>query len=236
MIMSASTPITTPEAGIRSPASFIDHTLLRPQAGGGEIRRLCDEARHFGFASVCVPPLHVPLAAELLAGSPVRIGTVVGFPLGYTLPAVKVFEAEQLIRCGATELDMVISLAKVGEKNYSAIGAEIAAVVSAAKGVPVKAIIECCYLKDAEKALLTERVADSGAAFVKTSTGFGPGGAVVDDVRILVSAARGRIGVKAAGGIRSWEDCRRFLEAGASRIGTSNALRILEEWRKAMPG
>ncbi len=108
--------------------------------------------------------------------------------------------------------------------------------VSAAKGVPVKAIIECCYLKDAEKALLTERVADSGAAFVKTSTGFGPGGAVVDDVRILVSAARGRIGVKAAGGIRSWEDCRRFLEAGASRIGTSNALRILEEWRKAMPG
>ncbi|NLV23651.1 MAG: deoxyribose-phosphate aldolase [Deltaproteobacteria bacterium] len=231
--MSASTPSTTPEAQLPSPAPFIEHTLLHPLAGAGDIRRLCAEACRFGFASVCVAPLHVSLAAELLADSSVRVGTVVGFPLGYTLPAVKIFETAELVRCGATELDMVISLAKVRDGDFAAVGKEVAAVVSAARGVPVKAIIECCYLDETQKVQLAELVAENGAAFVKTSTGFGSAGALVEDVRLLARAAKGRIGVKAAGGIRSWEECRRFLAAGATRIGTSSAPRIMEEWRGA---
>jgi deoxyribose-phosphate aldolase len=234
--MSASTPSTTPEAGFSSPAPFLDHTLLHPRTTAGDIRRLCGEARRFGFAAVCIPPLYVPLAAEELAGSLVRVATVIGFPLGYTLPAVKAFEAAEALRCGATELDMVIALGRVRDRDFAAVGREIAAVVEAAQGVPVKAIIECCYLDDAEKIRLTELAAENGAAFVKTSTGFGPHGAVLGDVQLLVAAARGRIKVKAAGGIRSWEACRSFLEAGASRIGTSSAPIIMEEWRRATGG
>ncbi|MEZ4483352.1 MAG: deoxyribose-phosphate aldolase [Syntrophotaleaceae bacterium] len=221
-------PTTVPEASADL-ARHLDHTLLKANATGEQIRKLCAEARHWGFASVCVPPRFVPLAVELLATSPVAVGTVIGFPLGYQTSDCKVFEARQAVAAGASELDMVIAVGRALEGQLDAVEQEMAAVVTAAGSARVKVIIECCYLPDELKVALTEAVIRAGADYVKTSTGFGSGGASLEDVRLLVAQAQGRIGVKAAGGIRDLAACRGFLAAGATRIGTSNGVAILGE-------
>jgi deoxyribose-phosphate aldolase len=216
---------------LTSPASYIDHTLLKPETTADQIRALCEEAVEFGFASVCVPPVFIPLAADLLYGSDVAAGTVVGFPLGYVPAAVKAFEASHAVTAGATELDMVIRLGAALDGRLPEVEEEIRLVVEAARGALVKVIIECCCLTLPLKEALVERVVRGGAGYVKTSTGFAAGGATVADVRLLAGAAKGRIGVKAAGGIRDWEGCRAMIEAGASRVGTSAGVKILEQWQ-----
>ncbi|HKK01746.1 MAG TPA: deoxyribose-phosphate aldolase [Desulfuromonadales bacterium] len=215
-----------------SPAALIDHTLLKPDAATAEIHSLCEEAVECGFASVCIPPLHVPLAAGDLYGSGVQVATVIGFPLGYATPAVKAFEAGEAVAHGAAEVDMVISLGAAREGRLEAVAAEIRQVVETAQ-VPVKVILECCYFDDALKRELAKIAVNCGAAFVKTSTGFGPGGATVADVRLLADAVGGAAGVKAAGGIRDWQSCRSMLEAGATRIGTSAGVAIMDQWLTA---
>ena len=216
-----------------SPAGFLDHTLLTPVTTADQIRRLCEEAVEYGFAAVCIPPIYVALAAESLYGSEVAVATVVGFPCGYLPAEQKAAEAAAAVAAGATEVDMVIHLGAVLEGRLDAVEDEIRQVVRAARGAEVKVIIECCYLSDDQKRALVERAVAGGAAFVKTSTGFAGGGATLADVQLLVAAARGRIRVKAAGGIRDWESCRAFLEAGAARIGTSAGAAIMAGWRAA---
>ncbi len=214
----------------QNPACFIDHTLLKPETTADQIRRLCEEAVEYGFASVCIPSVFVPLAAELLYGSDVRVGTVVGFPLGYVPTAVKVFETAEAVARGASEIDMVIHLGAALAGCNSEVEEEIRQVVMAAGQAKVKVILECCYLNDFSKQALASSVLNAGAAYVKTSTGFGPGGATLGDVELLAQSVAGRIGVKAAGGIRDWEACRKFLAAGATRIGTSAGITIVDQW------
>lgn len=209
-------------------ASAIDHTLLRPTATAADIEQLCREARQWGFASVCVAPVHVALAAALLQDSRVAVGTVVGFPCGYDLPETKVFAARSALAAGATEIDMVIHLGAALERRLPSVHADIAGVVAAAQGCMVKVIIECCYLTDDLKTTLTETVVAAGAAYVKTSTGFAPGGATPADVALLHRVAAGRIAVKAAGGIRDLATARAMLAAGASRLGTSSGVAIVQ--------
>jgi len=219
-----------------SPARFIDHTLLKSRTTTAEIRQLCEEAVEYGFTSVCVPPCQVRLASSCLYGSEVAVGTVIGFPLGYETTASKLFATREAVAAGAAEIDMVINQGLAADANWTAIQQEVSAVVSAAEGALVKVILECCLHDDPAKRRLTELVAASGAAFVKTSTGFAEHGATVSDVRLMVEAAAGRIGGKASGGIRDWATCRAFLDAGATRIGTSSGVAILEQWRSAEGG
>lgn len=219
-----------------SPAPFIDHTLLRADATPDQIRRLCEAAVEAGFASVCVPPIYVPLAADSLYGSEVAVGTVAGFPCGYLPAALKAAEAASAVAAGATEIDMVIHVGAALEGRLDRVEEEIRQVVLAAWPATVKVIIECCYLKDQLKRELVEVVVHGGAGFVKTSTGFGSGGATENDVRLLATAAAGRIGVKAAGGIRDLASCRELLAAGATRIGTSAGMTIFEAWRQEAAG
>ena len=216
---------------MKNPASLIDHTLLAPTTTETELVRLCEEAVEYGFASVCVPPVFVPMVARSLYGSDVKVCSVVGFPLGYAGSRSKVQETADLIACGAEEIDMVVQIGALLSGHFSTVEEEIAQVVICAKQQPVKVIIECCYLSKELKQIATELVIRAGAAFVKTSTGFGPSGAIVDDVMLLAEIASGRIGVKAAGGIRTFADCLRFIEAGATRIGTSSGVAIINEWR-----
>jgi deoxyribose-phosphate aldolase len=214
-----------------SPARYIDHTLLKADATADQIHRLCEEAVEFGFASVCIPPVYVPLAAAQLYGSEVAVGTVVGFPLGYSTAAAKICETREAVAAGAGEIDMVIHLGAALAGRLQAVETEIREVTKAARNARVKVILECCYLDDPLKIALVERVVSGGAAFVKTSTGFGSGGATEADVRLLAVAAAGRIGVKAAGGIRDWATCRTLLAAGATRIGSSSGVSIMSQWR-----
>jgi len=216
---------------VKNPTPFIDHTLLSPTATVAQIQNLCEEGVEYGFAAVCVPPVFVPLAAELTYGSDVRVATVIGFPLGYSTLQTKLSEARQAVAAGAGELDMVIHVGAALEGRLDDVEEEIRQVVGASGNASLKVILECCFLCDSLKRELTRRAAAAGAAFVKTSTGFGPAGATVDDVRLLVKAAAGRIGVKAAGGIRDWPTFRAMVEAGASRIGTSSGPAIVEQWR-----
>lgn len=215
-----------------NPAPFIDHTLLKPDATEAMFDSLCEEAVENGFASVCLPPSYVPFAAERLYGSDVKVCTVVGFPCGYNSLRQKVSETSELVALGAEEIDMVIPVGRLIDGNLNLVEEEIAQVVLAAKQVPVKVIIECCYLDDELKCNATELVVKAGAAYVKTSTGFGPSGATVADVRLLSQAAAGRVGVKAAGGIRDLVGCQEMIAAGATRIGTSSGVNILAEWRQ----
>ncbi|MBE0596971.1 MAG: deoxyribose-phosphate aldolase [Desulfuromonadales bacterium] len=218
-----------------SPAPFIDHTLLKPEATGEEIRLLCEEAVEYGFAAVCVPPVFVSLAVDCLYGSEVRVATVVGFPFGYSTPATKAFEAAEAVAAGAREIDLVIHWGGVRQGGLAAAQAEIAELVRLVPEATVKVILECCHLEPALQQAMVERAVAAGAAFVKTSTGFGPAGATVADVQRLVAAAAGRIRVKAAGGIRDWPTCRAMLEAGASRIGTSAGVAIVHQWQQSQP-
>jgi len=216
-----------------SPARYIDHTLLRADAAAEQILRLCEEAVEYGFASVCIPPLHVPLAVDRLYGSEVAVGTVVGFPLGYSTTACKRFETSEAVAAGAVEIDMVIPIGAALAGDLKRVEEDIREVAAAAASARVKVIIECCCLDDGLKRELVERVVAAGAAYVKTSTGFAAGGATEADVRLLAAAAAGRIGVKASGGIRDWATCRAMLAAGATRIGTSAGVAILDQWRRA---
>lgn len=213
---------------------LIDHTLLKPEAAPDDIRRLCAEAREFGFASACVNPACVPLAASLLAGSAVKVCAVVGFPLGASLTGTKRFEAESAIRLGAAEIDMVIHVGALRAGDDGAVENEIRQLAGLchARGACLKVILETALLTSEEKKRGATAAMDARADFVKTSTGFGPGGATVEDVALLRSVVGSRLGVKASGGIRSFVDLEKMVAAGASRIGTSSGTRIVAEFRK----
>lgn len=210
-------------------AGMIDHTLLRPHATEAQVRQLCAEARQFNFATVCVNPAWVPLSARLLQGSPVKVCTVIGFPLGATLPEVKAFEAQRCAQLGATELDMVINIGALKSQQYGLVEDDIAAVVNAAHplGASIKVIIEAAYLTDEEKVEACVLSKAAGADYVKTSTGFGPSGATVDDVALMRRVVGPEMGVKAAGGIKTAEDVKAMIAAGASRIGASASVKIV---------
>lgn len=214
-------------------ASLIDHTLLKPEATRDDIRRLCREARQYGFASVCVNPYWVPLAAAELKGSPVKVCTVVGFPLGASTTGTKVAEAEAALRSGAQELDMVINIGALRSGDQEAVLEDIRAVVEAAHraGALVKTILETAMLDDSQKVLACTLARLARADFVKTSTGFGPGGATAQDVALMRLAAGPEMGVKAAGGIRTLEEFENMVAAGATRIGASASVKILEAAR-----
>ncbi len=217
---------------MNSPAKYIDHTLLKADATDVDVAQLCEEAVECGFASVCISPCHVAQASKLLYGSDVAVCTVVGFPLGNQTTEAKAFEARQAIESGADEIDMVVRLGAARAANFESVLEDIRRVVAVAETAVVKVIIECCLFDDETKRRLTEIVALSGADYVKTSTGFAASGATLEDVSILSQVASARIKVKAAGGIRDWPTCQAMLAAGASRIGTSAGVVILQQWRE----
>ena len=214
-------------------AQLIDHTLLKPEASREDIGKLCEEALRYGFASVCVNPWNVSFAAERLRGSSVKVCTVAGFPLGATLPRVKVFEAEEAIKLGAQEIDMVMNIGALKSGQDDAVETDIRGVVQACHrgGAICKVILETALLTTEEKVRASVAAKNAGADFVKTSTGFGPGGATAEDVRLMRAVVGGEIGVKASGGVRSLEDLTKLVEAGATRIGASASVRILEQAR-----
>ena len=207
---------------------LIDHTLLKATATKEDIKKLCEEARRYHFKSVCVNPCFVAYANELLKDSDVLVCTVVGFPLGANTIKIKVNEALDAINNGANEIDMVINIGKAKEGDFAYIEKEISEVVKACGDVPVKVIIETCYLTDEEKIKACHAATNAGAKFVKTSTGFGTGGAEVADVKLMKANIASNMEVKASGGIRSKEDLEKFVLAGATRIGTSAGVKIME--------
>lgn len=208
--------------------SYIDHTVLKAEATSEDVKKICSEAIEYKFASVCVNPIYVELSASELAGTSIDICTVVGFPLGATPTEVKVFETKKAVSDGATEIDMVISVGKLKDGENEYVQNDIAAVVDAAGEAIVKVIIENCYLTEEEKkraCLLSEK---AGAAFVKTSTGFGPSGATVEDVKLMAETVPS-LQVKAAGGIRDWSKAKSMIDNGADRIGASSSVNIIKE-------
>ncbi|MCS7082834.1 MAG: deoxyribose-phosphate aldolase [Bacteroidetes bacterium] len=211
-------------------ARMIDHTLLKPEATREHIRRLCAEARLYGFASVCVNPCYVALAAEELAGSSVKVCTVVGFPLGANRTSVKVREALQAIEDGAAELDMVQNVGLLKSGAYEEVEADIRAVVEAAhaEGALLKVIIETALLTDEEKVTACLLARNAGADFVKTSTGWASGGATPEDVALMRRVVGPQMGVKASGGVRTWQQAEALIRSGADRIGTSASVQILQ--------
>jgi len=212
-------------------AGLIDHTLLKADATQEEIGKLCREAREFGFATVCLNPVWVSLAARLLRGSATGVCTVVGFPLGATTADVKQYEARRVIYDGASEVDMVINVGALKSGNLALVERDIAGVVSACRdcGVLSKVIIEAALLTDEEKVSACALSKAAGADFVKTSTGFGPGGATVADVELMRRVVGPDIGVKAAGGVRDYQTVKNLVSAGASRVGASAGVKIVQE-------
>lgn len=208
-------------------ASYIDHTMLKADASSALIKRYCDEAKMHHFCSVCVNTCHVPLVHKALAGSGVKTCCVVGFPLGAMSAAAKAFEAKQAVSDGADEVDMVINIGALKDKDYDAVKADIATVVAASRPALVKVIIETCLLSDEEKVKACELSVEAGADFVKTSTGLSTGGATLEDVRLMRKAVGSRAKVKASGGIRTPEFARELIEAGADRIGAGNGVILL---------
>ena len=209
-------------------SKYIDHTLLKATATQEDIIKLCDEANKYHFASVCVNPVNVPLAHKCLNGSDVKVCTVIGFPLGANTPSVKAFETTQAITDGADEVDMVINIGEAKAHNWDNVYRDIKAVVDAANGVLVKVIIETCYLTDEEKIEACKMAVKAGADYVKTSTGFGSGGATAHDVKLMADTVKGHALVKASGGIRDKEAFDEMINAGASRIGCSAGVKIME--------
>jgi len=212
-------------------ASLIDHTLLKPDASRDEIQKLCQEAAHFCFASVCINPWNVPLAAEILRGTKVKVCTVVGFPLGATLSQVKIYEAEEAIKLGAQEIDMVINIGALKSGQDDAVESDIRGVVDASHrgGAICKVILETALLMQEEKTRASAAAKRAGADFVKTSTGFSTAGATAEDVALMRALVGPEIGVKAAGGVRSFADLKKMVRAGATRIGASASVKIMEE-------
>ena len=210
-------------------ARMVDHTLLDPSATRDQVRRLCEEAKSHDLYAVCVNSTWVSLAVNALRGTEVRVCSTVGFPLGASLTAVKMFEAETAVGLGAAEVDMVMSIGALKSQDLQFVREDIKQVVKACGKAPVKVIIETGLLNDQEKVQACKLAEEAGAAFVKTSTGFGAGCATVADVMLMRKIVGNRLGVKAAGGIRTLRDCVAMIEAGANRIGTSNAIQILKE-------
>lgn len=211
-------------------AKYIDHTLLKADARKEDIEKLCSEAFHNGFASVCVNSCWVPLASELLAGTDVKVCTVVGFPLGAASANAKAAEAADAVKNGADEIDMVINIGMLKSGMMEAVEDDIREVRNAAKGKVLKVIIETCLLSDDEKRAACRAAADAGADFVKTSTGFSTGGATVHDVALMKDAVSAcGLKVKASGGIRNYKDAKAMIDAGADRIGASAGIAIVKE-------
>ncbi len=208
-------------------ARYIDHTLLKPTATPADIEQLCREADEHYFYAVCVNPAFVPTAKKALGASPVRVAAVVGFPLGANSPAVKAAEAALAVSQGADELDMVIPVGRALAGDWEAVAADVRAVREAAPGAVLKVILETGYLNEQQIRAAAEAAISGGADFLKTSTGFGPRGASLEDVRLLVETAAGRAKVKAAGGIRSREDAWEMIKAGADRLGTSSGVALV---------
>lgn len=207
---------------------LIDHTLLKATATTADIEKLCEEAVKYGFKSVCVNPCFVAKAKEFVKDSDVLVCTVIGFPLGANATSVKVFETRKAVEDGADEIDMVINIGKAKEHDFVYLEEEIREVVIAAGGRTVKVIIETCYLTDEEKIEACKAAVRAGAHFVKTSTGFGTGGATVQDVALMRRTVPAEVGVKASGGIRTPEDLQAMVEAGANRIGASAGIKLIE--------
>ena len=206
-------------------ASYIDHTLLKPVATKADILKLCEEAKQYHFASVCVNPCWVSLCAEVLKGTGVNVCTVIGFPLGANTSEIKAQEAALAIKQGATEVDMVINIGALKEGNTDYVYQDILAVRKASEGKILKVIIETSYLTDEEKKTVCKLAAKAGADFVKTSTGFSNAGATAEDVKLMKEASG--IKVKASGGVRTREDALKMIEAGASRLGASAGIKIV---------
>ena len=209
----------------------LDHTLLTQTATWEQIRKLCDEGMKYRTASVCIPPFFVKRAKEYV-GERLPICTVIGFPNGYMTTAAKVFETEDAVKNGADEIDMVINIGMVKEGDYEGVLNEIRAVKAACKGKLLKVIIEACLLTEDEKIEMCRVVTESGAEYIKTSTGFGTGGATVEDVKLMKSVVGDEVKVKAAGGIRDLKTALAMIEAGAERLGTSAGVAIVEEYMK----
>ena len=207
---------------------YIDHTLLKPDASQEQIETLIEEAKKYDFASVCVNPTWVSFAAQALKTTDVKVCTVIGFPLGANTPELKAFETSDAIQNGANEVDMVINIGALKSRNFDLVERDIRAVVEAAKGTLVKVIIETCLLTDDEKVKACQIAQKAGADFVKTSTGFSTGGATVRGVALMRKTVGPDMGVKASGGARSYEDALAFIEAGATRIGASSGVAIME--------
>ncbi|WP_412759320.1 deoxyribose-phosphate aldolase [Niallia circulans] len=209
-------------------AKMIDHTLLKADATKEQIVTLCEEAKQYTFASVCVNPTWVKAASELLNGTEVKVCTVIGFPLGASTSATKAFETEDAIKNGATEVDMVINIGALKDKTYDLVKEDIKAVVDAAKGKALsKVIIETSLLTNEEKEIACKLAVEAGADYVKTSTGFSTGGATVEDITLMRKTVGPDIGVKASGGVRSSEDTEKMIAAGATRIGASSGVAIV---------
>lgn len=207
---------------------YVDHTLLSQTASWEEIRRLCDEAMEYRTASVCIPPAYVRRAKEYV-GDKMNVCTVIGFPNGYNTAEIKAAEAEDAVKNGADEVDMVINLGWVKDGLYDLVEEEIRAVKKAARGRILKVIIETCFLTDEEKIQLCGTVTRAGADYIKTSTGFGGAGAVFDDIRLFAEHVGSGVKIKAAGGISSLEDAERFLKLGADRLGTSRIVKLAKQ-------
>ncbi|MDR4888996.1 deoxyribose-phosphate aldolase [Fredinandcohnia sp. QZ13] len=209
-------------------AKLIDHTALKADTTKAQIEKLCAEAKEYGFMSVCVNPTWVETAANLLKDSEVKVCTVIGFPLGASTPETKAFETKDAIEKGATEVDMVINIGALKDKNDELVEKDIRAVVEAAKGKALtKVIIETCLLTDEEKVRACELAVKAGADFVKTSTGFSTGGATVEDIRLMRKTVGPEIGVKASGGVRDAKGTQDMIDAGATRIGASSGVAIV---------
>ncbi|MDD3655706.1 MAG: deoxyribose-phosphate aldolase [Atribacterota bacterium] len=209
-------------------ARLIDHTALRPDVTGMQIEKLCKEALQYHFYSVCINASFIPLARAFLSTSEVKICTVVGFPLGATLSRVKAYEAEEAAKEGAEEIDMVINVSTLKDKDYQKVQEDIKLVVKAVSGLICKVILENCLLTDQEKEVACQIAAEAGASFVKTSTGFEQGGATVEDIKLMRNVVGNHMGIKAAGGIRDYKAALQMVEAGATRIGASKGVEIVE--------
>ena len=213
-------------------SKYIDHTILKPDCTDAQIKLLCEEAKSYNFASVCVNPGYIKMCAELLKDSGVDVCTVVGFPLGATSTESKVFETKQAVKDGATEIDMVINVSRLKEHDDEYVLNEIRAIRRACKGHCLKVIIETCLLTDEEKVRACKLSKQAKATFVKTSTGFSTGGATVHDIKLMRKTVGKKMGVKASGGIRTSEDFVAMIEAGASRVGASAGIKIMQELKE----
>ncbi len=213
-------------------AKYIDHTLLKPEATKEQIEKLCNEAKQYNFASVCVNPTWVKLASDILKGTDVKVCTVIGFPLGANTPETKAFEAVNAVTNGAEEIDMVMNIGALKSGDTELVQKDIEAVVNAVKDKAlVKVIIETSLLTEDEKVTACQLSVQAGAHYVKTSTGFSTGGATVEDVALMRKTVGPNVGVKASGGVRTAEDAKAMIEAGASRIGASSGTAIVDEYQ-----
>jgi deoxyribose-phosphate aldolase len=208
--------------------THVDHTILTPTATWEQVKQVCDESLEFGVASACIPPKYVKKAADHV-GSKLKLCTVVGFPNGYSTPEVKAFETEDAVRNGADEIDMVINLGLVKSGDWEGLVKEIRAVKASCRGRILKVIVECCLLTQEEKTAVCRAISISGADFIKTSTGFSTGGATLEDVALFRRCLSPDVRIKAAGGIRTFEQAQQFLDAGADRIGSSSLVALAKE-------